>query len=156
MIYESLTGKPAFDSKTMYSLLREVISKPLQPIESKVDGLSPDFSEFVNRLIEPDPENRTQTADEALDQLKSVDEVAAHDRLDTPTITIQRAKPLKRPRKKSNTRYLGFAAISATVILFVAILTFNRDSISPSNNIPDQQSSDATSGSPPGLLHCPR
>jgi eukaryotic-like serine/threonine-protein kinase len=103
MLYESLTGKPGYTSTTMYSLMHEVMNDPLPPVETKVDNVSSEFSDFIGRLIELDSDKRPATAEVALEELKELEEVRMHDELDTPTVTIPRMRPIKtKPNSRKN------------------------------------------------------
>ncbi len=82
VLYEIATGKPAFKGRDVYVLARSVLAEtPKNP--SKVGkGLSNYFDEFIANCLAKDPNDRYQTAEEALTDFRRV---------------LKNAPPLKKP-----------------------------------------------------------
>lgn len=126
MLYEALNGKPAFNARTMYSLMREVFENPLPPIRENVNSVSTEFAEFIDALVHPDPACRCENSTLALTQLKRSLELSDHDRLETPTITIPKMKPLKRTREASRARIKTAGVLAALVIIPLLTIYLSR------------------------------
>ena len=94
LLYEALTRRPAFKSTTMLSLMKEVVSESLEPIESRVEGISSEFASLINDLVKVSPKERVQSAQDALDRLAGAREVRDGMFLEDNTVTIPIPKPL--------------------------------------------------------------
>ncbi len=64
VLYESLTGRPAFDAKTPLMVLRRLTDEQHEPLH-KVAPEVPDWLEdIIDKLLEKDPKDRYQTAED--------------------------------------------------------------------------------------------
>jgi serine/threonine protein kinase len=142
MMHEALTGAPAYNAKTMLSLMYEITSSPLPPIQSRVDGISSDLADVLNRMVAPDPENRIDSAEVAMKLIQECREATAYTAYDAPTITISIPKALKRKSEGGSlNRYAWVAALIgiATVSTLIGSAMMLRDPKTQST--PAQQAS---------------
>lgn len=92
MLHEALTGKVVYESRTMLSLMREIATSPLPPIESKVEGISSSLAEAINGMVNPHPEKRLDSAEAGIELIRSSQETKSYSAMDSPTITVAMPK----------------------------------------------------------------
>jgi tRNA A-37 threonylcarbamoyl transferase component Bud32 len=66
ILYEMLTGRPAFDGPNPLAVIAAVAMCDVEPPTSVVAGLDPDLERIVMRALERDPQDRFRDADEFL------------------------------------------------------------------------------------------
>jgi eukaryotic-like serine/threonine-protein kinase len=71
VLYESLTGKPAFDAKTPLMVLRRLTDEEHEPLHKVVPEVPDWLEDIIDKLLEKDPKNRYQTALELESDLKA-------------------------------------------------------------------------------------
>jgi eukaryotic-like serine/threonine-protein kinase len=71
VLYESLTGKPAFDAKTPLMVLRRLTDEHHEPLHKVVPEVPDWFEDIIDKLLEKDPKNRYQTALELESDLRA-------------------------------------------------------------------------------------
>jgi serine/threonine protein kinase len=64
VLYESLSGKPAFDAKTPLMVLRRLTDEEHEPLHRVVPEVPDWLEDIIDKLLEKDPSNRYQTAAE--------------------------------------------------------------------------------------------
>lgn len=69
ILYELLAGRPPFDARTAYTLWRKVLETEPQPIAAINDKCDRALSRVAQRLINKDPDDRFQTAEEVYEAL---------------------------------------------------------------------------------------
>lgn len=71
VLYESLTGRPAFDAKTPLMVLRRLTDEIHEPLD-KLAPNTPDWLiDIIDKLLEKDPKNRFQSALELENELRT-------------------------------------------------------------------------------------
>jgi eukaryotic-like serine/threonine-protein kinase len=70
MLYEMVTGRKAFESKSQASLIAAIIDRDPPPISSVAPVSPPGFDWIVGRCLAKDPEDRWQTARDLLAALR--------------------------------------------------------------------------------------
>lgn len=68
--YEMLAGAPPFAGRPPSQMLAAHIAEKPEPVASKRSGIPPALSALIMRLLEKDPRNRPQSAEEALGALE--------------------------------------------------------------------------------------
>ncbi|MHB0970734.1 MAG: serine/threonine-protein kinase [Thermoanaerobaculia bacterium] len=87
VVYEMIAGQRPFTGRNMQEVLVAVVMKSPAPLESLRPGIAPEWQLFVSKLLEKKPEDRYQSAEEALAAMETT--------LAPPTPTIERALPLE-------------------------------------------------------------
>ena len=90
--YEMLAGRPPFDGRTAQQLLAAHATESPEPIGRRRPAVPPALGALVMRLLEKQPGDRPQTADEVLRALDTVTDTAATDARDTP-VPMRRRVP---------------------------------------------------------------
>src|SRR3954467_5970172 len=73
MAYEMFVGRvPFYDTEEPVAVLMRQISDPIPPPRSVNPELDPSISDWIERLLEKDPEERTQSAHDAWDELEEI------------------------------------------------------------------------------------
>lgn len=77
VLYEMVTGKPAFEGKSQLSVLTAILEKDPEPV-SRIQPASPgELDHLLNACLEKNPEERFQTAHDVKMQLKWIAEASA-------------------------------------------------------------------------------
>jgi len=105
--YELLTGRTPFTGKPAQMLMAAHATEPPAPVSSRRPGLPPSLATLVMRLLEKQPAQRPQNADEVLRQLERT--ILPRDSARPPRVA---GGPLRRP----SLRTIGLIAASAVVI----------------------------------------
>jgi eukaryotic-like serine/threonine-protein kinase len=135
VLYESLSGRPPFDGKTPLVVLKRLTDEDYEPLH-KVNPEVPEwFEDVIDKLLEKDPENRFQTAQEVADVLSAkymcMDPAAAE--MKAQVCGVQSATRILTSRRRS-VRQLA-VALAATFLFgaFVGgLATFALDPFSTS------------------------
>lgn len=64
ILYELVTGKPAFDAESEYAIMRRILKGDVRLAHKVAPGLTPTMSACIHRAIAIDPEQRYKTAGE--------------------------------------------------------------------------------------------
>ena len=70
VLYEMLTGKPAFDGKTHASLISAILNDEPPPIAARQPLTPPSLDHLVRRCLAKDPDERWQTLADVMRELK--------------------------------------------------------------------------------------
>jgi serine/threonine protein kinase/Tol biopolymer transport system component len=87
VLYEMLTGRKAFESKTQAGLIGAILEREPRPVSATQPVTPPALDRTVKRCLAKQPDARWQTATDLLEELKWI----AGDARATPTVTISRA-----------------------------------------------------------------
>lgn len=66
MLYERLAPQPPYSATTPFSLIKQMIERPLPKLVEVAEKVSPQLSETVEQMLAPNPVSRIPTAEEAL------------------------------------------------------------------------------------------
>lgn len=69
ILYECLTGRPPFDSPDTWSLIRQVLEDPPEPLRKRVPGVPRDLELICLKCLEKEPHHRYPTAAALADDL---------------------------------------------------------------------------------------
>jgi Tol biopolymer transport system component/predicted Ser/Thr protein kinase len=136
VLYEMATGQKAFSGRTQASLIAAIIERVPPPVSTISPMTPPAFDRVVKTCLEKDPEDRWQTAHDAMLELKWVAEGGSAAGLPAPVVARRRS------RERLAWIVAGILAAS-TVALAVLELTRPR-SASPvvrSNVLPPENTS---------------
>jgi len=115
VLYEMLTGKPAFSGRTKASMIAAILSSE-PPALSTVQPLAPPALErVINQCLAKDPDERWQSAGDIARELKWIAEGGSHSSAVVPAIQ-------RRGRREYVT--LGVAGLCAVLALLFALLFF--------------------------------
>lgn len=73
-LYLMLTGKTTHQAESLNDLIKKKLSAPPASVETVVKEIPKNFAAIINELLEPDPEKRTQSSKELLNQLEAIKE----------------------------------------------------------------------------------
>ncbi|HTW24481.1 MAG TPA: serine/threonine-protein kinase [Candidatus Baltobacteraceae bacterium] len=96
MLYEMLTGKPAFEGPNPFAIMNDrLLNNPVPPRE--VDpAISPQLQEVIYRAIERDPKNRYPNAREMASDLEHLDQVGVSERPELHDWKVRRTPWIRR------------------------------------------------------------
>ncbi len=108
VLYECLTGSPAFKGSTTAALAKQITNEPLTRITGRVPELSVQFATLVDRLVLINPENRCASAREALTLLEGAPELVISPEGSTVRRSMRKtaAQIFSRSRSRSGKRSL--------------------------------------------------
>jgi serine/threonine protein kinase/Tol biopolymer transport system component len=86
VLYEMLTGKPAFSGKTRASLIASIIGSDPQPATQLQPLTPPALDYLIRRCLAKDPEERWQTAHDIKLQLKWISEASSQAGVPLPIV----------------------------------------------------------------------
>jgi eukaryotic-like serine/threonine-protein kinase len=122
VIYEALTGKPAFTGATSAAVFDQILNRvPTSPVQLN-PKVSPELEGVVNKLLEKDADLRYQHASELRADLKRI-------RRDTESGHPQRGVPVRAPARWSALKVSGTAALGALAL--GAMAWFARSFVGP-------------------------
>lgn len=114
--YYALTGRNAFNAETGPEVMAAHMNQVFTPLSEQRPDLSPQLCAWVESLMRRRPEERFQTAKEALEALTNA-------QIPTPTVE----------KKESKSNALGLAVgILAIAALLVGLLVLTQSDLSPS------------------------
>ncbi len=123
VLYRLVIGQSPFSRESIIDVLHAVVHEPPPPLA----GVPKPLSDFVARLMEPDPADRPNDAGAALDELRAVEaEMADASPTDTYIPDREPARPAKR-----KPLWIGLAA--AVVLAVVAGVLLTRGKSDPNN-----------------------
>ncbi|MFM1920043.1 MAG: hypothetical protein RLZZ303_1677 [Candidatus Hydrogenedentota bacterium] len=93
IVYESLVGEPPFEGRTPLAVMLEKYAKPLPPIESRRNDLSPEFAALIDSLCSQDPSKRPESAHAAMELLRATPEHRNRDSRTEPIRVAPRPQP---------------------------------------------------------------
>lgn len=86
VLYEGLSGKPAYDGNTPLAIVKQIMTNPVLPISECAPLASPEMAAFIDRLISHDRTQRPKDAGEALVELRKLPEFEKSVGTDSPTV----------------------------------------------------------------------
>jgi serine/threonine protein kinase len=114
--YEMFTGRPAFAADSAVGLMSAILKDEPQPISELAPGIPGVLARSIQRCLAKNPDDRWQTADDLLFQLRSV--ATSPDSADV--------HPTRRRSSRSVERLLWAAAV--VVVIVVATIFIGRSS----------------------------
>ncbi|MCC6488632.1 MAG: protein kinase [Candidatus Hydrogenedentes bacterium] len=125
MLYERLAPQPPYSATTPYSLIKQMIERPLPRLVEVADKVSQQLSETVEQMLAPNPVSRIPTAEEALAQLYRTPEYETGAAMPS-TLQVRRKKIPRLLRAKSGrfalVRVRSFLPLLGTIALAMAVL----------------------------------
>ena len=106
LAYEMITGKKAFPATSPARLISAILKDDPQPIADLVPEIPPPLAQAISRCLAKDPDERWQTANDLLFQLRSIASAS-------PTVE---SKP-SRPRTLTTERAVWTAAVLASIFI---------------------------------------
>lgn len=94
VLYEMLTGKKAFTATSQASLIAAILEKEPQPISEIQPMTPPALDRVVKTCLEKNPEDRWQTAHDAMLQLKWIAEAGSKAGVPAPVIAKRKFREL--------------------------------------------------------------
>ena len=73
LLYELVSGVPAFDHSNFERLLQMIIDDPPQDISKKVPGISSDLAHIIHKCLKKRPSERYKNVDDLREELEKVD-----------------------------------------------------------------------------------
>ena len=116
VLYEMLTGQLPFKGEYESAMIYSILNEEPEPIRNMRAGITSEFHQVVNRALEKDPDKRYQHLNNALNDLKSIQDQSESER-----------KPLQSNRniKTNSTRKKVILFGSILILLIVlAILSY--------------------------------
>lgn len=138
IVYESLVGEPPFEGRTPLAVMLEKHAKPLPPIETRRNDLSPEFAALINSLCSQDPSSRPESARAALELLRATPEFRQRDSQTEPIRVVPRPQPTvptpqpdhPAPSKFASKRWLGFM-LAIAILLAGTVVAWQIFSAAP-------------------------
>ena len=137
MLYERLAPQPPYSATTPYSLIKQMIERPLPRLVEVAGSVSPQLSEAVEQMLVPDPANRLPSAEAALDLLCNTPEYETGAALPStiqtrrrrlPSVLRSKARQLIHSRVARWLPMLGTAVLVAVSLMavFLWVSRFSR------------------------------
>ncbi|MSV29611.1 MAG: serine/threonine-protein kinase [Bryobacterales bacterium] len=123
VLYECLTGKPAFFGSTQAEILGKVLFEKPPPPSSVSRAISPDLDRIVMKAIEKDPAARYQSATAFTTDLQAARPESTHSSAVTAAIARTSAMLLRKPARAAA---LAVGLITALVLVVLAFLPWER------------------------------
>ena len=117
VLYEMLTGKPAFAGRTKASIIAAILSSELPPLSTVQPLAAPAVERVIKQCLAKDPDERWQSAGDIARELKWIAEGGSHSSANVPA--IQR-------RGQRDYVMLGVAGLCVALALLFALLFFIR------------------------------
>lgn len=137
VLYESLTGRPAFDAKTPLMVLRRLTDEHQEPLHKVLPSVPDWLEDIIDKLLEKDPSKRYQSASELETELKNhwdCIKPESQDQVEAcpirPSRTIRNLLRNRSPRKLVGTLAATFL-LGAASGAFGAWAFLPRDPVSP-------------------------
>ncbi|MBI1848723.1 MAG: tetratricopeptide repeat protein [Planctomycetes bacterium] len=123
VLYEALTGRPAFQGKSVTEiLLKQGSEKPVPPSQKRPDlAITRDVDRVVMKALSKNPDQRCQSAEEMLDELLAatgVEAAAASPRLARRERTVSMAPP----KRRRGPMIWIVAGVGAVVVVVAALV----------------------------------
>jgi eukaryotic-like serine/threonine-protein kinase len=96
VLYEMLTGKPAFKGRNALELLHAVVNQMPEPLSERLKPCPPDLEAIVGRALAKQPRDRYQTMAALRDELKAAMRRLSHETGDVPTEASATLRPPER------------------------------------------------------------
>jgi tetratricopeptide (TPR) repeat protein len=116
VLYECLTGKRAFTGGTSADIHAEVLHREPPPPSTLVPELAPSHDALVARLLQKDPAQRFQSAEEALGAIRALDS-SRWSKTDGGS-QVDPAPPAPRPRARTIAIVSAIAAAVVALVLW--------------------------------------
>jgi serine/threonine protein kinase/tetratricopeptide (TPR) repeat protein len=119
VLYEMLTAHPPFEGDTPTDVMAAVVASEPRPVSVRVSGIPDELQQVAGRSLKKDPNDRYQTADELLSDLRQLKEKSFGS---ATTHTSDK----QRPRE---VLWLGIAAAIALVVSVDVYVSRTREAI---------------------------
>ena len=116
VLYEMLTGKLPFKGEQQQSVIYAILKQKPEPIMESNPDVPVSIQEVVHKALEKDPDKRYQTAEELLDDLRSISAGIVPEEIRT------RIKKEKLRRRKIAILYAGAAGLVILLISLIFVL----------------------------------
>jgi len=160
--YRAVTGKLPFEGLTPFATMQRVAKTEFTPLHELVPDISAELRDIINSLLQRDPDQRIQSADELVRRLKSArPEAAERSDQGLPIITVasssQIAGDVAAKHSQADTRRPLIALASLVVCSLLVYVAFFRDgpSIKEQGIEVAQNDSSAHSANPSGSPSVP-
>jgi len=110
VLYEMLTGQPAFQGKSQLSVASAILEKEPVPLTTMKPLTPLSLDHVIRRCLAKDPDERWQTARDLASELKWMAELVGH------------AEPLE-PARETRSRRRWLAVVTAVLLGFVLVLS---------------------------------
>jgi len=160
--YRAVTGKLPFEGPTPFATMQRVAKTEFTPLHELVPGISAELRDIINSLLQRDPDQRIQSADELVRQLKFArPEAAERSDQGLPIVTVasssQIAGDVAAKHSQADARRPLIALASLVVCSLLVYVAFFRDgpSIKEQGIEVAQYDSSAHSANPSGSPSVP-
>jgi Tol biopolymer transport system component len=92
VLYEMVTGKPAFEGKSRSSLIAAIVDRTPTPISQLQPLTPPAFEHLVMKCLEKDPDERWQSAHDIAQELRWISDAGSHAGFALPVLAARRRK----------------------------------------------------------------
>ena len=139
VMYAMCTGSAPFSGKTLLTLLEAVRGEQHRPIHRSNPNIPPELEELIDRLLEKDPQDRFQTAEEVADILEAL----------LSKVQADGYSPYRHSAARStgSAQWWAFGGLAAAAM--ACMYFFFPDSGSPSS---EKQSRLSVTNSPPSTI----
>lgn len=136
VLYESLTGKPAFDAKTPLMVLRRLTDEHHEPLHVAVPDVPEWFEDIIDKLLEKDPSKRYQKASDLAADLNAKWEcIKGLSQEKVEACPIQPSRMIRGLTRRGSSRRL-IAALAAIFLLGVGLGAFGAWAVLPRGSAP--------------------
>lgn len=116
VLYEMLSGEVPYAGPTPLAVIKSMLAAPLPPLAGRAPNVSPQLCEFVERLLQQDPDARPADASDVLTELTQLPEYRPEDDK-SPTVGIPRI-----PRRSGSKSGHGFRFVAGGLLLLLFVL----------------------------------
>ena len=99
-LYHMLTGTLPFDGESIMSVMMKHANEPLEPPQSRKEGLPSNLCSVIIKMMEKDPNKRFQNCDEVLTALNKIRYAPTES--EKPKTNVLKTKKFKKPSKKTD------------------------------------------------------
>ena len=93
VLYEMVTGKPAFEGKTKTSLIAAIVKERPRPVSEIVPLTPRSLEHVIARCLEKDPDDRWQNAHDIGEELRWIAEPQSQPAIPAPVVVTRKRRP---------------------------------------------------------------
>ncbi len=150
--YRAVTGKLPFEGPTPFATMQRVAKTEFTSLRELVPDISAELRDIINSLLQRDPDQRIQTADELVRRLKSArPEAAERSDQGLPIITVETSShsaadvAVKQPLADTRRPFIALASLVVCSLL-VYVAFFREGASSQEQEIEIAQNAPSTHG----------
>ncbi|OVE78988.1 hypothetical protein BVY01_03905 [bacterium I07] len=132
VLYEMLTGELPFKGDYDSALMYSIVNDEPEPVSKFRSDLSSEFMHIMNKVLEKDPEDRYQSVNEMVVDLKRVkrdtNKVLKRSMPSSPKVEVAAQQSLDKAKVKKPKRWVLPVAIVSAVILMIFIVVILKPS----------------------------